>query len=277
MFTKRASNMERFSLTLMQAIVLVIALQVTSIALAQDDEYINPDRPGIADGSKVIGAGRAQIEAGIQKEFRGSGPASDQTLFAPVLFRVGMDKKWELRIESNTYTLQKTSDPENGVSQGHGIAPISIGAKYQFLESDEASQPSLGVIVRVFPVSGSRNFRSRNVTGDVRLAADWDFAAQWSLNPNVGLAVYEDDQNRRFNTKLLAVTLSYNPNKALSLFIDTGMQSREEKFGQSAIIFDAGVAYLPVRNIQLDFSVGGRTHGTMPPRTFMSLGISKIF
>ncbi|MCU6435306.1 transporter [Undibacterium sp. Jales W-56] len=270
-------NIGRFSLRPTQALMLVMSLQLTSTALAQDDEYINPDRPGIADGSKVIGAGRVQIETGVQKEFRRGGLASDQTAFVPTLFRVGINNRWEVRVESNTYTMQRTADPENGVTRSQGIAPVSIGTKYQFLEANKASQPSLGVIVRVFPASGSRDFRSQHATGDVRLAADWDFAEQWSFNPNVGVAAYEDGQNRRFNTELLAVTLSYNPSKALSLFVDTGMQSREEKNGKSAAVFDAGVAYLPMRDVQLDFSVGGRTHGATPPRVFVSLGVSKMF
>lgn len=262
---------------LMQAVVLAASLQITSTVLAQDDEYINPDRPGIADGSKVVGAGRVQMEVGIQKEFRRTGPVSDQTLFVPTLFRGGIDNRWEVRVESNTYMLQTTSDPGNGVSRAHGFAPISIGTKYQFLDAVEADLPSLGVIVRVFPASGSREFRSRHTTGDVRLAADWDFADRWSLNPNVGVAVYEDDQNRRFNTGLLALTLSYNPSKTLSLFVDTGMQSREAKYGRSAAIFDVGVAYLPTRDVQLDFSLGGRAHGDTPPRVFVALGLSGMF
>lgn len=277
MSINRAKNIGSFSMRLMHAFIMVILLQLTSPALAQDDEYINPDRPGIADGSKVVGPGRFQIEAGIQKEYRRSGPVSDHRLFVPTLLRIGINKRWEVRVESNTYTVQRISDVENGISQNQGSTPISLGTKYQILGSDDATQPSLGAIVRVFPASGSRDFRSRHTTGDIRLAADWDFAAQWSLNPNVGVAAYEDDQNRLFTAGLLAVTLNYNPSKTLNFFIDTGMQSRERKNGKSAVIFDAGVAYLLNRDIQLDFSFGAGTEGATPPRAFVSLGMSKRF
>ncbi|GAP34233.1 hypothetical protein ISF6_4012 [Piscinibacter sakaiensis] len=50
-----------------QAVVAAVALTGTSVAPAQADEPINADRPGIADGSKVVGHGRLQIEAGAQK------------------------------------------------------------------------------------------------------------------------------------------------------------------------------------------------------------------
>jgi hypothetical protein len=192
------------------------------------------------------------------------------------LLRIGLDKSWEVRVESNTYTRQRVSD-ENGVDRSQGSAPISLGVKYQIVDSNGPTQPSLGTIVRVFPESGSGNFRTRHTTADIRLAADWDFAPQWSLNPNVGIAVYEDDQNRLFNAGLLALTLSYNPNERLNFFIDTGMQSRERKNGQASVIFDTGVAYLLNRDIQLDFSIGAGAAGSTPPRSFFSLGISKRF
>jgi hypothetical protein len=279
MLIKLARNVGRFSNKLTANFLAVLFLQWSSAALAQeqDEDYINPDRPGIADGSKVLGAGHFQIETGMQKEFRRNGPVSDQRLFFPTLLRLGLNKDMEVRVESNTYSRQSISDPENGGDRSEGSAPISIGAKYQMLGVDDPTQPSLGVIVRVFPASGSGNFRTRHTTGDVRLAADWDFASGWSLNPNVGIAVYEDDQNRVFTAGLLAMTLSYNPSKTLNFFVDTGMQSPESKNGKSSVIFDAGMAYLVSRDIQLDFSVGTGTAGLTPPRSFVSLGISKRF
>lgn len=277
MLTNHTIHSASSSISLILISITVTSLLLTSRALAQDNVYINPDRPGIADGSKVIGARRFQTELGLQKEFRGSGSASEQSLFAPTLLRLGVDDKWEVRIESNTFTLRRISDPDNGANPNRGFAPLSLGMKYQFLGLDDETQPSLGAIVRVFPVSGSRDFRSQHTTGDVRLAADWDISLQWSLNPNVGFAIYEDDQNRRFTTGILAVTLNYNPSKSLNFFIDTGMQSHEREKGKLAAIFDFGVAYLPCRDIQLDFSVGRGTRGTTPPRAFVSLGVSKMF
>lgn len=260
----------------MTGFLVALLLQRPSVALAQDD-YINPDRPGIADGSKVLSAGQFQIETGIQKEYRRSDQVADQRLFFPTLFRIGLDKRFEVRVEGNTYTRQRISDPANGVNLSEGSAPISLGAKYQITDPDDSTQPSLGAIVRVFPASGSGNFRSRHTTGDFRLAADWDINAQWSLNPNVGIAVYEDDENRLFTAGLLALTLSYNPSKTLNFFIDGGLQTPERKNGKSSIIFDAGVAYLLNHDVQLDFSVGAGAAGATPPHNFFSLGISKRF
>jgi hypothetical protein len=70
------------------------------------------------------------------------------------------------------------------------------------------------------------------------LAADWSFAPslKLSLNPNIGVGRYEDDQGRTFTAGLFATTLNYLPNKKLNPFVDIGIQSPEVKNGQVAAI-----------------------------------------
>ncbi|HEV2607497.1 MAG TPA: transporter, partial [Xanthomonadaceae bacterium] len=220
------------------------------------DDYINPDRPGIADGSTVIFPSRFEIETGIQAEYRSHGEEHDRTLFLPSLLRIGVNKNWEIRIEGNAYTWVSTYDPLLGSMHDEGASPVSIGAKVHFVDSAGIQQPSVGAILRIFPASGSGSFRTTHVTGDFRLVADWDIASQWSLNPNVGVGVYEGDANRVYTAGLFAMTLNYNPSKTLNFFVDTGVQSPETNHGKTSVIFDAGVAYLITRDIQLDFSAG---------------------
>lgn len=262
--------------------VLGMLLQVAPLAHAEPvdtnpDDYINPDRPGIADGSNVVGGGRFQIETGIQQEYRRTSSGHDRKLFVPALLRLGLDQNWEVRIEGNTYSRIKAYDVTQGVAQSEGAAPTSIGAKYHFIDSAGTQRPSIGAILRMFPPSGSGDFRTVHTTGDFRMAADWNFAPQWSLNPNVGVAVYEDAGRQMYTAGLLAATLNYNPSKTLNFFVDTGIQSQEAKRGKTSIIYDLGVAYVIGRDIQVDFSVGSGVAGATPPRPFLSVGISKRF
>ena len=266
---------------LLQALVLGITFQLTAAAYAQpadaDDDYINPDRPGIADGSNVVGAGRIQVETGIQQEYRSSDGNHARTLFLPTLLRIGLDKSFEFRIEGNTYTWMKSTDSKQGTTRTEGIAPASVGLKYHFVDSIGWQQPSVGAILRFFPRSGTRDFRTTRATGDFRIAADWDFLPQWSLNPNVGVGIYESDAQRLYTAGLLAATLNYNPSKSLNFFIDTGLQSPETKHGRTAVVVDFGTAYVIGRDVQLDFSAGSRVAGKTPPRLFLSAGVSKRF
>jgi hypothetical protein len=241
------------------------------------DDAINPDRPGIADGSNVVGPGRFQIEVGLQGEFRHPDATSERTLFIPTLLRLGLSKAWELRVETTgAYIWDRVSDPATGVTRSEGSDPISLGVKYHFQDGAGPRQPSLGAILRVFAPSGSGPFKTSHTTADLRLAADWDIAPKWSLNPNVGVAVYEA-AGRTYEAGLFAATLNYNPSPILNLFVDTGVQGPETKNGGASVIFDAGVAYIIGHDIQLDASVGTGATGATPPHPFVSAGISKRF
>ena len=242
---------------------------------SDDEDLINPDRPGIADGSMVIGAKRFQIESGIQAEYRRQNGTSEYTLFFPTLLRIGISGRWEARIEGNTFTWKR--DFDDTTNQVSGLAPLSLGFKYHFTDSEGARHPSMGAIVRVFPASGTSDFRTDHFTGDLRLVADWDFAPKLSLNPNVGVGVYEDGPGEVYVAGLFALTLNYLPSKNLNLFIDFGLQAPEEKNGDTSLIVDAGVAYIVGRNVQLDVSVGTGVNGQTPPHPFVSLGVSLRF
>jgi hypothetical protein len=253
--------------------------QESKSAQSKDDEQpdlINADRPGIADGSTTIGPKRLQIESGIQEDFRREGDNHQHTLFIPSLLRIGFDSRWEARIEGNTFTRVTTFDPAVVSQHTSGLAPLSLGLKYHFLDSKGIRHPSLGTIIRVFPASGTGDFRSHHVTGDLRLAADWDFwqKPKLSLNPNVGIGRYEDGQGRTFTTGLLAMTLNYLPTNKLNPFIDMGLQAPEESDGKSSVILDTGVAYIVGHNVQLDASIGSGAHGHTPPHPFIGFGIS---
>jgi hypothetical protein len=243
---------------------------------AQDVDLINADRPGIADGSTVIGPARVQVEGGFQEEFRQDGTEHDHTIFFPSLVRVGLNSRWEARIEGNTYSRTTTFAGMTTIDRNSGFAPVSLGVKYQICDIKGVRELSLGTIVRVFPAWGSGDFHPQHVTGDVRLAADWNFAPRLKLelNPNIGLGRFEDDQGKVFTAGLLAITLNYLPTKKLNPFVDLGLQSPERTDGQSAVIYDAGVAYIVGRNIQLDASIGTGAHGSTPPHPFVEFGIS---
>src|SRR6476619_6271284 len=84
------------------ALVSASAQSLPAQQSTAEPDLINADRPGIADGSTVVGAKRFQIETGVQEEFRRSGSEREHTFFVPTLLRFGMDSHWEFRIEGNS-------------------------------------------------------------------------------------------------------------------------------------------------------------------------------
>ena len=245
--------------------------QPSQLQCADELDLINADRPGIADGSNVIGAGTIQIESGIQQEFRRSGYSSEHAFFVPTLLRFGIHSRWEGHLEGNTFTRVKTSDSTAVTS---GFAPVSLGFKYHIYNSKGCHQFSLGTIGRVFPAWGSKEFRAQHTTGDIRLAGDWDFAPKLSLNPNIGVGRYEDDQGQPFTAGLFAMTLNYLPKRRFNPFVDVGVQFPEVKHGAASAILDSGVALIIGQNLQLDASIGTRVHGNTGPQPFLAFGIS---
>lgn len=263
----------------LRALAWGITLQLAAAAAAAQplDDTINPDRPGIADGSNVVGAGRIQVETGLQREYRSSNGVQSRTQFLPTLLRVGVNENFEFRLESNAYTRTTETNSTQGTARAEGIAPVSVGFKVHFIDADGRQQPSVGVIARVFPRSGTREFQSTRATGDFRLVADWDFLPEWSLNPNVGVGVYEGEARRLYTAGLFAATLSYSPSKSLNFFVDTGVQTPETRHGRTAVLVDVGMAWLIGRDLQFDFSAGTRVAGETPPRPFLAAGLSMRF
>jgi hypothetical protein len=219
-----------------------------------------------------------QVETGIQQEFRSHGGTAEHRYFLPTLLRIGVGDRWEARVESNTFTHVAAPAAAATQTQQSSLAPVSLGLKFQIQDSVGLPHPSVGTILRVFPASGTGALHTTHTTGDLRLAADWDLTPRVSLNPNVGVALYESDQNKLFTAGLFALTLNvFNAAKTINPFVDVGVQAPEAPAFSSAVIIDSGIAYLPARNIQIDVSAGTGGHGLTPPHPFVSVGVSLRF
>src|SRR5438105_6966375 len=201
---------------------LAVAMLAASLCAADDDQ-IDADRPGIADASRSVKAGRFQIELGPQREHSGG----EISLSVPTLLRYGISDSFELRAESDTYEHTRMAS---------GWNPISIGFKDHFFERNGQS---LGLIGRWFFPSGSGEFRSHSNAEDVRLAGDFDFGEDWTINPNVGF--------EHPGGATAALTVQYNLSNKTNVFIDGGVRLSE-------VLIDTGAAWVVGMNTQFDVS-----------------------
>ena len=267
--------------------VVVASVMLSQCSIAQtakpadvDPDFINADRPGIADGSNVIGKGRIQLELGVQHELHRDNGADTHLWTVPTLLRYGLTNKTELRIETSGLSFVHYSGTNQPSDRTSGYSPISIGFKHHLQEGQGDQKASIGVLGRLFLPSGSSDFKSKKTTGDLRLALDKDITptGNWSINPNIGVGFYEDGNGNMYTTALAAVTLGYlSPNKRFNPFIDFGLQGNEEKQGKTSMIVDAGVAFIVGKDMQLDASVGVGVLGSTTPHPFWSVGISRRF
>lgn len=225
---------------------------------AQNADLINPDRPGIANGSAVVGPGIFQVEVGLERDHGSDG----KSIATPLLLRYGLSKAFELRVEGNGYVH---ADGANG------FAPLAIGAKYHF-----AGEPSMGIIASVSIPSGTGAQRSHTTSGDAVFTADINLGEKWSLNPNIGLTS-QDDGDGRFTAGIAALTVQYNLSDRSNVFVDGALQTPERRKGGSSLIGDTGAAWIVGRDTQFDVSIGWGAHGTTPPSVFVGAGISRRF
>lgn len=238
----------------MKRLILVVVILVAPLLRAQEADLINPDRPGIADGSATVRRGVFQVELGGELD----DDSGSHTLSTPLLLRYGLTDALELRVE--TAGFGRVS--ESGRTKT-GFNPTSLGLKYHFHDA-----PSLGVIARFFPPSGTGVFHNDNSSGDVRLAADINLGEKWAINPNVGIAS-ENVGSCRTTTGLAALTVQRNLTEKANVFVDGAADS-------SSLVFDAGAAWILGRDLQLDVSVGWGAHGDAPD-IFWSAGVSRRF
>lgn len=263
--------MNSTSVVLCSAAILFCA----SALFAQSEDVINPDRPGIADGSQTVRRGVFQVELGVERDHQVASGADDVTLATPLLLRDGLTDVFELRVETTGYEHDTSTSGMDRNTQS-GLAPISAGFKFHFLDEDQKThRPSLGVIGRVFAPSGSGDLRSHETTADLRLAADLDLSDRWAINPNIGIASYVDGD--RYTAALAALTVQYNFTKKLNAFVDGGFQSAEQKEGKASLLLDTGAAWIVGSDTQLDVSVGWGARGETVPNVFWSAGVSRRF
>lgn len=247
------------------ALALLLAFAALTLAAQEKEkEPINADRPGIADGSQTVGRGVFQIEVGGERDHFDDGDV--HVTSTPLLLRYGITDPLELRVEGNGYG--HATFPGGSAS---GWSPLSVGVKVHFVD-----KPSLGVIARYFPASGSGDFKSEHPAADLRLAADMDLSETWSINPNIGVAS-RDDGDGRFTAALAAFTLQYNVTKKFNVFVDGALQSPEARGGSSSLIADAGAVWIIGNDTQLDVSAGWGARGQTPPNVFVAAGVGRRF
>jgi len=235
---------------------------------------IDADRPGIADGSHVIDVGQLQLETGYLQERHPEGDVRRRLSFVPTLLRIGLASRVEARLEGNTFSHERASAADGSTTARSGVSPLFLGAKILLSDPEQNGTLSVATIIRVAPPSGTDEFSTHRVTGDVRVVANWQFTPTLSLNPNVGYASNEGSDGTRFGTALGALTLSWQATSRWNPFVDVAYASREDAGGSWSMIGDAGVAYILDCDVQLDFSAGQNLHGVTAAKPFVAAGIS---
>jgi hypothetical protein len=247
----------------------------------QADEAVEPlvtDRPDITEASQVVGPRRFQIETGILREHRSGRRSDERSMFTPTLFRLGFDSRWEARLETDGYSRSRAFSPGEGVTRSSGYSALAPGVKYHIRDAGKGlMEPSMGAIFHLNVPSGSGGFQAEKITGDLKLAVDWELAPKWSLGVNAGFFIDEDDRGEAFSGGLLTASLNRALTERFRSFVELAFQGPESSHGGRGLIFDGGFAYLVNPDVQLDMALGTGLSGASTPDFFWTLGLSTRF
>ncbi len=211
------------------------------------------DRPDITESASTVPRGYLQIENGFLFEKHRiddvllSGEIHNYT-FSAMLIRYGLLKNVELRLGEN-YLFQKTriGNSENSLT---GISDFLAGTKIQLLEED-LNYIDLGVIVQFHLPIGNEVLRPESTESELLIAFAKSLNDDFSFSGNIG--TYRSSNPGRF-IYLYSGSVGIKLNDDWGAF--TEIYGSVPSGGKINFMYDLGFSYLPVANLQLDFSVG---------------------
>lgn len=236
-------------LTLQILLFLVLHPMVKS----QTDNSISfvPDRPGMATPPNILTAKHFQIEDGFQYEKNDNGILRNENLlFSSLLFRYGVVKNFELRIQSD-YAYNKIKDTAT-TSIIYGLNPITLGSKINLIEQKRAI-PTISFLFNLtLPFVGNKEFKPDNFAPSFFLLFSNDISEKLNVSYNYGMSW---DGSSSEPTHFYALCLGANLNSNWSTFIEGYGFSNQQT--NSSFYIDAGFAYLINDHLQIDLSAVG--------------------
>ncbi len=237
--------------------LLFCGLLIGTLAVAQDSNPINTDRPTQSASAFVLPKGNFQVEYGfIREEFTSDVIA---TTYFNGLFRYGLFEGAELRLTQNILQ-NKFLD-----SKTSGLSPLTLGTKVHLVE-ERGALPQMSIIGQVTLETGEEGFQPDSPITEFRLNFQNTLSDKVSLGYNIGYT----DQDVDF---LYSIVLGYAFADGWSAFV--------EPYGFLANPFNdhrfnLGVIFQPADNFQFDVS-GGFGHSESILRSFVGFGAAIVF
>ena len=223
-------------------LLATIALCCTSLAVAQNDENLNTDRPDQSEGVYTLPKGQFQIENGLvfSKE-----ESSDN-----LMLRYGLITNTELRLEAD-FDL-RTPD----------FSSTTFSVKQRLYESEQRFIPSVGLI----------GYGQYSKTDAKAYTFDACLAFESSLTDALSLA-YCASSSGQFENLDVTAQINYAPNNKFWTFVEYYASYNGTRAPEHNI--NAGFAYLLTPTLQLDIS-SGRTLWQEEPQYFIGAGFGLL-
>ncbi len=211
-----------------------------------------PDRPGFSTGTYTVPPGAWQVEAGIQSSYaRNVGDPDNYT--APLLnLRTGITERTEFNLLWDGVSVVE--------GEGRDVAYVMVGAKHRLTDSDMFNLSALGYL----------SLQEGQLAPFLGLLWDRQLTERIGLFGTVQFATSVELGERKTNFQpAIGVNVSHTDTVSTFVEIYTDMPLDG---GQTASVMDAGIAWLPQENWQLDFNLGLSLDGRS--EDFVGVGIA---
>lgn len=237
--------------------VLLICLGFQTLFGATDKEDpLVPDRPGFYCGSLSVPQGYVHLETGLALQWLRKGEFKADTLYFPVVVRVGVVDSLEFRVSTPSY-LRVAGESPFGRTVEDGFGGAVVGLKWQFKEAPENGPgSSMGLLFSLNLPVGADFAKPDKAEPGFIWAADWSLPNGFGLATNLGVsAPYDSTLRERFADLFFAAALGRSVGPSTSLFIEVAGDKPPERNGNAEVFLDGGVTHLVNEDLQLDVSV----------------------
>jgi hypothetical protein len=259
----------------LKKLILFFVLTITSIVplLAQDSLKVEPivaERPGFTNPPQTLAKKQLQIESGFYYEadkIKNTNIKIDNFFYPTTLFRYGLIKNIELRLEVDYAGISTSSSSTDKVSL-NGLNPVIVGAKFYLFEQKKARPEAAFVFGLTLPYIGKKEFRPMYVAPSLAFYFQNTLNRKWSIGYNAGM---QWNGNDAVPTSFLTFSPTYNFSKKVAGSLEIYSYFSDTQVPDFRL--DAGLAYIPLPNLQIDIYGGPGLSG---PTTnfFISAGIS---
>jgi len=238
------------------ALLLAACLTLAAPARAQEtSEAIQPDRPDVTNGTRIVPTGIVQVEFG-GLYLRPSSNASASS--SPLTVRVGVTDWLETRIGVDGLLVQT-----NGPASTTGFGNVQLGAKIR-LWAEPGGTPVLSILptINLPTADATRGLGSGDADYTIAFLTGTDIYRRGHIDINYGVgAIGSGVGQPHFTQHLLSASLSEAVTDRWNPYVEVFWFSRGEADGTSETSVDTGVIYEVGSHFAIDggvqFGVGG--------------------
>jgi hypothetical protein len=247
----------------------LLAASVSAQEPQESSEAIQPDRPDVTNGTRIVPSGIVQLELGglYQRTAPGASAAN-----SPLTIRVGLTDWIEARIGTDGVTTQST-----GGAAATGFGNVQLAAKLR-LWAEPGGAPVLSILptVNLPTADASRGLGSGDADYTVAVLTGTDFLRRGHVDINYGVGAIGAGQGRpHFVQHLLSASVSDAVTDRWNPYVELFWFSRNDISGTSVTSMDTGVIYELGSHFAID---GGVQFGVSGPSADFSAfgGLSMI-